>query len=59
MIGDQPLPVSLMVLLVVFESCFTVPTFRKFSAMVAGSGPRTVCSMLTWPSRPGYVRVAW
>jgi hypothetical protein len=39
-----------MALLVVFESCFTAPTFRTFCAMMAGlvaqAGPRTVCGML-------------
>ncbi|MGH3933354.1 MAG: IS701 family transposase [Pseudonocardiaceae bacterium] len=45
------LPSSLMALLVVFESCFTAPAFRTFCALVAGlvaqTGPRTVCGMLT------------
>ncbi|MGH3940703.1 MAG: IS701 family transposase [Pseudonocardiaceae bacterium] len=44
------LPSSLMVLLVVFESCFTAPSFRTFCALLAGlvvqTGPRTVCGML-------------
>jgi hypothetical protein len=39
-----------MALLVVFESCFTAPSFRTFAALLAGlvvqSGPRTVCGML-------------
>ncbi|MFN2495758.1 MAG: transposase, partial [Pseudonocardiaceae bacterium] len=45
------LPASLMVLLVVFESCFTAPSFRTFCALLAGlvaqTGSRTVCGMLT------------
>lgn len=51
MLPVPTLPSSLMALLVVFESCFTAPTFRTFCAMVAGlvaqTGPRTVCGMLT------------
>ncbi len=50
MLPVPTLPSSLMALLVVFESCFTAPTFRTFCAMVAGlvarAGPRTVCGML-------------
>ncbi|MCA1696381.1 MAG: transposase, partial [Actinobacteria bacterium] len=50
MLPVPTLPVSLMALLVVFESCFTAPTFRTFAALMAGlvarSGPRTVCGML-------------
>jgi DDE superfamily endonuclease len=40
-----------MVLLVVFESCFTAPSFRTFcgllTGLVAGAGPRMVCGMLS------------
>ncbi|MGH3933291.1 MAG: transposase, partial [Pseudonocardiaceae bacterium] len=50
MLPIPTLPVSLMALLVVFESCFTAPSFRTFAALVAGlvarSGPGTVCGML-------------
>ncbi|MGH3940264.1 MAG: IS701 family transposase [Pseudonocardiaceae bacterium] len=52
------LPSSLMALLVVFESCFTAPSFRTFCALLAGlvvqTGPRTVCGMLLGA---GYSRV--
>ncbi|MGH3932995.1 MAG: transposase [Pseudonocardiaceae bacterium] len=50
MLSVPTLPSSLMVLLVVFESCFTAPSFRTFCMLVAGqvvqTGPRTVCGML-------------
>ena len=50
MLPAPSLPSSLMALLVVFESCFTAPSFRTFCALLAGlvvqTGPRTVCGML-------------
>jgi hypothetical protein len=50
MLPVSMLPSSLMVLLVVFESCFTTPSFRTFCGLLAGvvaqTGPRTVCGML-------------
>jgi hypothetical protein len=50
MLPVPTLPSSLMVLLVVCESCFTAPSFRTFCALLAGvvvqTGPRTVCGML-------------
>jgi len=51
MLPVPTLPSSLMALLVVFESCFTAPSFRTFCGLAAGlvaqTGPRTVCGMLT------------
>lgn len=45
------LPISLRRLLDAFAGCFTTPTFEVFQAMVIGlvaqSGQRTVCGMLT------------
>jgi hypothetical protein len=50
MLPDVTLPASLAGVLSVFGSCFTVPTFATFSALVAGlvaqPGRRTVCGML-------------
>jgi hypothetical protein len=51
MLPDATLPVSLSVLLAVFEPCFTAPSFRTFCALACGfwaqTGRRTVCGMLT------------
>jgi hypothetical protein len=51
MLQYETLPPSLAGLLRSFRSCFTAPTFRTFSALLAGMiaqpGRRTVCGMLT------------
>ena len=51
MLPCQTLPVSLSALLMVFEPCFTAPTFRMFCGLAGGflaqTGRRTVCGMLT------------
>jgi DDE superfamily endonuclease len=51
MLQLQTLPPSLAGLLWAFRSCFTAPSFRTFTALVAGMiaqpGRRTVCGMLT------------
>jgi hypothetical protein len=50
MLPDITIPSSLAGLLVVFQPCFTAPTFRTFCAlaygMLAATGRRTVCGML-------------
>ncbi len=50
MLPDVTLPLSLAVLLEVFQPCFTAPTFRTFRALAVGflaqTGRRTVCGML-------------
>jgi hypothetical protein len=50
MLPGLTLPSSLAVLLEVFRSCFTAPSFATFQALVAGlvaqTGRRTVCGML-------------
>jgi hypothetical protein len=51
MLQYETLPPSLAGLLWVFRSCFTAPSFRTFTALLAGMaaqpGRRTVCGMLT------------
>ena len=51
MLPCPTLPVSLTALLMVFQPCFTVPTFRTYcwlaSCFLAQTGRRTVCGMLT------------
>lgn len=51
MLPDGTLPLSVAVLLEVFQPCFTAPSYRTFRALVAGflaqTGRRTVCGMLT------------
>jgi len=51
MLPDFTLPITVRRLLDAFASCFTVPTFEVFEAMVIGlvaqTGQRTVCGMLT------------
>ena len=49
------LPASLGQVLAPLRSCFTAPSYRTFTALVTGmlaqTGPRTVCGMLSaaWP----------
>jgi hypothetical protein len=51
MLQMQTLPTSLMMLLAVLRPCFTAPSFRTFTALVAGMiaqpGRRTVTGMLS------------
>lgn len=51
MLLGETVPGSLAVLLGVFRSCFTAPSFATFTALVIGliaqTGPGTVCGMLT------------
>ena len=51
MLPDLTLPASLTALLMVFQPCFTAPTFRTFCGLASGflaqTGRRTVCGMLT------------
>src|SRR5438034_10667429 len=51
MLPGLTLPVSLTTLLMVFQPCFTVPTFRTFCGLASGflaqTGRRSVCGMLT------------
>jgi DDE superfamily endonuclease len=51
MLPGLTLPPSLMTLLVCFQPCFTVPSYRTFCALASGflaqAGKRTVCGMLT------------
>jgi hypothetical protein len=51
MLQDVTLPASLAALLMVFQPCFTAPSFRTFCGLASGflaqSGRRTVCGMLT------------
>src|SRR5437899_12780649 len=50
MLPQVTLPASLAMLVEVFGSCFTVPTFATFRVLLAGliaqTGRRTVCGML-------------
>src|SRR5205823_14889738 len=50
MLPQVTLPPSLAMLVEVFGSCFTVPTFATFRVLLAGliaqTGRRTVCGML-------------
>jgi hypothetical protein len=50
MLPGGAIPGSLADLLVVFQSCFTAPTFNTFSGLVVGliaqTRHRTVCGML-------------
>src|SRR3954447_7321631 len=50
MLPDGTIPGSLADVLVVFRSCFTIPTFTTFSGLVVGliaqTRRRTVCGML-------------
>jgi hypothetical protein len=50
MLPSPTLPASLAALLMVFQPCFTAPSFRTFYALASGfiaqTGRRTVCGML-------------
>lgn len=51
MLPGLTLPASLTALLMVFQPCFTAPSFRTFCGLASGflaqTGRRTVCGMLT------------
>jgi len=73
MLPEGTLPVSMQVLLAVFQPCFTAPSFRTFCALACGfwaqTGRKSVCGMLTgaglsriWPHHRAhyfFARARW